>query len=678
MSKIHSIDFEYRKKDEEFLDLVCVSLDDKVYWLKDSLERANFTKAMGEYQGEYFIAHSASFAEIPCCIKLGLDVDKYVWIDTESLFMFIQHFKNGTDGAKGSNGKVQVGLLDCLDYYKIPHISKEQKEAFRDIILNQDIEENKEQIISYCKSDTDDLELLFDSEIMELFDLLYNENTQGRNYINPQVDEWKETPCCPFIRNKFNLYEFILSESLTHISVAKMYCVPFDLDPYLVNHIQTQTFKVKIMNKINEIIPDYFSWEGKEQKGVFLDWVFNKDKKFRDWWEKGVQGDVETKTKTGAYSTADKVIEQFLDDFRNTVPELEEFRQFKKLLNACRGLSNIDTKKNWIKPNHYSDGYRCHTNEQGAATSRFGNKASACHVPSWSKALRSCLKPQDKNIVYFSCDFNAQEMWIIGQMSKDYNLLEVYESSDVYMSMAQQMNLYPKDLPIPTEKQRSEEWFKPYKKIRSSIKGVNLGMNYGMAPKTYATRNNIDEEEAKRYWELFEETFDNKTRYIENIRDLFVTRSNLCIGKEQLLCRPLPHMRQDKKERISQNLPIQGMGAQITRRAIRYCQEQGLQPFLPVHDEIYFKTTTDKLKQDIIVARKMMKKAAFDCLEFADKDFPIKVGEAELYTSDKYTIHEGAEKVFNEIMKICREIDDGDCDLQIKSKFNNKLDEFFE
>lgn len=311
----------------------------------------------------------------------------------------------------------------------------------------------------------------------------------------------------------------------------------------------------------------------------------------------------------------------------------------------------------------------------GANTTRFGNKSSNGHIPSWSKSLRSCLKPNNEKEVYFSLDFGAQEMWIVGQMSKDYNLLDTYEAQDVYMAMAQQMGKYPKTLPIPTEEQRKEDWFKPYKQTRKEIKGVNLGMNYGMSYDTYARRNNIKREEAKHYWELFAKAFYNKDHWGKTLQYYFARKIygqetgrvegfeggyKVVIGKEQIVTTFRPTTKTNnynKQLRAILNFPIQCQGAQITRRAIRYCQENGLHPFLPVHDEIYFKTTKDKLEHDIGVARECMIKAAFDCIENPLTGYPIKVGNAECHYHDGYVIHEGAEERFEQIMNICKRLD---------------------
>ena len=696
----HSLDFEYNRKNNEFLHLVCVSFDNKVYWLDDGSQTNDFIQDMKKIEGETIIAHAASLAEIPCCIKLGVDVEKYTWVCTETLYKFINHLQDGTTG----NDK-KTNLIDTLkDFALLPQsITNEQKEYWRSIILSGNVENFKNDIIKYCESDTDNLVELYEQECKRLLNLI-GESRKMLNgsscldvELNTQLFETKIRPAnpgkgkksfvdklyVPFGTEKnfknFNLEDFIKSESENHIAVAKMYMEGYDADPYLISHLQDWRFLNKLREQCNELIPGLFDEKGTRKDEVLQDWIFTNIDGAKDWWEQGFHknGEIKSKTPTGGYSFAGDVIDYFCEEFEGN-DRLEKYRVLRKLIQAVQGLARSPSdKKGWYYPNLYSDGLHCHANEHGANTTRFGNKSTSGHIPSWSKSLRSCLKPKDENELYFSLDFNAQEMWVIGQLSHDFNLLETYEAQDVYMKMAQQMNLYPKDLPIPTEEQRKEDWFKPYKKIRQKIKGVNLGMNYGMSPITYAKRNNITNEEAQSYWDMFAKAFDKKTDWGKVLQLYFegdcVTETEtkgkswntglyLTIGKEQIITRFRPTNKRgdyNKQMRAVLNFPVQCMGAQITRRAIRYAQREGLKPFLPVHDEIYFKTTKDKFESDAKVARDCMMRAAMDCFNNPLKEYPIKVGEAELYKPGawEYTVHEGAEERFEQIINICKELD---------------------
>jgi hypothetical protein len=99
-----------------------------------------------------------------------------------------------------------------------------------------------------------------------------------------------------------------------------------------------------------------------------------------------------------------------------------------------------------------------------------------------------------------------------------------------------------------------------------------------------------------------------------------------------------------RNKRQAMNFPVQCLGATITRRALELAIERGLKPIFPVHDEIYFKTTLDRLDTDVACARKCMIEAAFDAVgEEALMDYPIKVGEVEVTTCNKVPKHSGGE-----------------------------------
>ena len=661
---------------------MCVSFDDRVYWLNDNTDLKEFQTAMQAVEGECLISHAASLAEIPCCIKLGIDVDKYLWVCTETLYHYINHIKQGTQG-----NEIKTSLIECLNNYGLSQgfTSTEEKDKWRNIILTKDVELYKNDIIKYCASDTNLLQKLFIAEIKELQqltsgDCLFCElDPDDFKYKLNKGNHQIEFPYNIGPRH-FNLDNFLKSESENHIAVAKMYMESYDADPYLIQHLQDWRYLDEIKKMINQLIPGLFDDKGHRKDEVLQTWIFDKIKGAKEWWEQGTHkdGEIKSKTPTGNYSFADKVIDYFCEEFENN-EELEKYRVLRKLIQAVQGLAKEPGDNNgWYYPNLYSDGMHCHAYEHGANTTRFGNKSSKGHIPSWSKSLRSCLKPSNPDEVYFSLDFNAQEMWIVGQMSRDWTLLDTYEAQDVYMKMAQQMNLYPKTLPIPTEEQRKEDWFKPYKKIRKDIKGVNLGMNYGMSPATYAKRNEIEISQAEEYWNMFAKAFSNKTLWGEILQYYYVGNPiknketgkiegwesgyKILIGKEQIVTRfRETNFKRNYNKQLRQilNFPIQCFGAQITRRAIKYAQKQGLRPFLPVHDEIYFKTTKDKLERDIEIAKNCMKKAAEDCFENSLKQYPIKIGEAELYLpgEGKYTIHEGAEERFEQILSICKKLD---------------------
>lgn len=253
-NKIHSIDFEYNKQGNEFLHLVCVSLDNEVYWLHGENNDTNkFIDKMKELEGEIFLAHAASLAEIPCCIKLNIPVEKYTWICTETMYKYINHLKQGTQ-----TSDISTNLVECLKHYGLSEgfTTTEEKDHWRNIILNHDVEQYKMDIIRYCKSDTTNLSALWLKEREEILELTSGETINAEFEPGYRVI-YQGAPC--FDKGKaFNLVEFVKMESENHIAVAKMYCESYDADPYLITHLQDWRYMDELKKEVNKIIPGLF------------------------------------------------------------------------------------------------------------------------------------------------------------------------------------------------------------------------------------------------------------------------------------------------------------------------------------------------------------------------------------------------------------------------------------
>ena len=59
---LHPIDFEYNHKDNEFLNLVCVAVDNKRFWLNNNEELADFQDYMKSIEGGIMVCNAASLA----------------------------------------------------------------------------------------------------------------------------------------------------------------------------------------------------------------------------------------------------------------------------------------------------------------------------------------------------------------------------------------------------------------------------------------------------------------------------------------------------------------------------------------------------------------------------------------------------------------------------------------
>jgi hypothetical protein len=101
------------------------------------------------------------------------------------------------------------------------------------------------------------------------------------------------------------------------------------------------------------------------------------------------------------------------------------------------------------------------------------------------------------------------------------------------------------------------------------------------------------------------------------------------------------------------NMPIQGMGGVVLRRAIKYSQDKGLNVIVPLHDALYIETNVDKLESDCDLLAQCMKDAFIDAMNCNGADL-IQLdceawgqGLVELYDKEMITKLENKIKIEN-------------------------------
>lgn len=618
---LHPIDFEYNHENDKFINLVCVAVDDKTFWLRNGEELEEFRAYMKSLENEVLVAHCSSLAEIPCCIEAGIDVDKYVWFDTFTTEKRLRSFIGKPEGA--------FSLLETLKEYGLSHAYNEtEKQDLRNVILTGEyLDYRRMEILDYCSEDIKDLKLLAEKQIEKL------EHQLSMDWLL-DVSTLKEVHY-----GELMVFQFISQQSQTNITTGKMYYQPFQADYNKISKMSDPRLVMLLKQNLNVLIPGVYDEFGKQKSGVVREFIMKEDEGAYEWFKnKGYL----TPSKD-EISLKDEYLSEYLSEHKGFSDKLDTFRQVTKVIKACSGFQK-EGDGNWITPNKFSDGLHCNASEYGTVTTRYAPKPSKGWIPGIGKALRNLLKPIDKNEVYFSLDFNAQEIWVIGQLSKDVKLLETYSSNDIYMSVAQNMGLYPKELKIPTEPERSEAWFQPYKPLRQKIKGMVLGLNYGMSPRTLAGRCKMDYTEAEELVSQYNSTYDYKFNWTTTLTNYFKNKASLYVGHDVCIKHQDYKESKSRNERQAMNYPVQCLGATITREALRLAFERGITPIFPVHDEIYFKTTKDKLEKDVEIARACMIDAAFNAVGVtALRQFPIKVGEVEITTCDHAPVHSGGE-----------------------------------
>lgn len=611
------IDSEFFDTTEEQVVPVCVVVYDDVtgdifkWWtLNSPKNQRDFKSFMEKNKGDTFFSY-ASVAEGRFLLSVGLNPVDFNFVDG---FLEYRCLTNHNDklmfGEQLVDGKVKVtkrpppkwqrseqeamnsfkpthSLVECT--YKLLGIQRDSihKNKMRDILISGDvtlIENNRKEILDYCKEDTIFLPKIYVRMVEEYHNLI--KSPHERSLLMGEM----------ILRGKYALL------------TAKM-----ESRGYPINLEKTKNFSSAVLplldecqREINELFPEIkpFKFDRKESK-------FSWDQKAtKEWLTKNV--DVDKWMKTDGFKKAVKILKkgETLDkskylslsldaftnvfDFKHDYPKDNfgaQMVRYLKLKQNMNGFVISPKKKSFLDFVGRDGRVRPYFNIYGAQSSRSQPGATGFLFlkPAWMRVL--CEPKPGKAIASF--DYASEEFLISALVSNDSNMIWAYESGDVYFAFAKLAGAVPKD----ADK-------KDYKEIRNLFKATTLGVSYLMAAKGLAaklsadTGREVSEEEAQNLIDLFYNSYPDFARWqedqIETYRELKEPIKLPCGWK----------MWGDNDNfRSSVNCPIQGFGGSIMRKAVEFAEEAGLNVILTLHDALYIEydsgdfAAIDKLKK---------------------------------------------------------------------------------
>lgn len=579
------LDFEFNGVAEETLNLVCcsttvVEADGKVeeidWWLfEDPLECLALAEYLEKHRGKTFFAYSVE-AEARSMLALELDVLKFLFVD---LFLEYRMLKNHNHdlmhGLQLIDGKIKRTYpygekgkdnLAAATYKMLKIlIDTDHKKEMRDVIIRGDREEiwkNKQAIMDYCRSDVKNLPLL--------------RNAISRYY--PKV--------IPKDKLRFLAVEAQRRGNYA-ARTAKMLRKGYPVNLEWLHNFSGNVPSVleACQRDINRQFPEDqrpFRWLKAQQRfglteKVVKDWIRAKH---GDEWEKTDGGDIslalEAFTKKYHYS--------------HEYPEghmAAQMIRYLKLKQAMNGF-NPNAEKT-IFHNLGTDGrIRPYFNPYGAQSSRTqpGSTAFIFLKPAWQ---RSMVQPRPGKSIG-DLDYSSEEFLLSALVSRDKKMLAAYKSGDVYLAFGKMIGMIPKDGTKKTHKYERDV-------CKSLVLGLSYLMTkYGLAHKlTEDTGRVWTEDEAQELVEQFEETFAD---FAEWRRELIATYSE--DGHIRLPCGWYMFGDNDNFRSVG-NIPIQGLGACIMRKAVELAQDAGLTVIFTLHDAIYIEYDSgDYMALDIL------------------------------------------------------------------------------
>jgi len=305
------------------------------------------------------------------------------------------------------------------------------------------------------------------------------------------------------------------------------------------------------------------------------------------------------KTKRGAYSTTEEVLEKYRDA-HPIVDLILDIRGLRKLL-----ATYIDALPLLINP-HTG---KIHTtyNQTVTATGRISSAApNLQNIPirtEEGREIRRAFIP-DKGDLLMSADYSQIELRLIADISGDKDMIEAFISDeDIHRATA--AKIYHENIADVTDEQRRR------------AKTANFGIIYGISAFGLSQRLRIPRYEAKELIDGYFNSYPHIKEYISSAiekarEDGYVSTM---MGRKRML--PEINSRnavvRGYAERNAVNAPIQGTAADIIKLAMvnvyrDFCRE-GLKTkmIMQVHDELVFNVVPEELdKVKEIVTRDMM------------------------------------------------------------------------
>jgi DNA polymerase-1 len=314
----------------------------------------------------------------------------------------------------------------------------------------------------------------------------------------------------------------------------------------------------------------------------------------------GLEADKSRKTKTG-FSVDHDVLEGLLEAHPAVKPILEH-RELTKLkgtyLDALPPLVNPRTG-------------RVHTifNQVVAATGRLSSQdPNLQNIPIRSELGRSIRRGfvAAPGKVLVAADYSQIELRILAHLSGDPLLSRAFrEGTDVHTQTAAEVF----GLPLAAIGARE----------RRIAKAVNYGLSYGQGVEGLARALDIPRSEAKDHITRYFERFPTIRRFMDDV----IAGARARGGSRTVLgrWRPIPELKSKSPvarraaERIAQNTPMQGSGADIIKLAMlrttaRLAKERLDAPMLlTVHDELVFECAPDDARRVGALVKEEMEQA---------------------------------------------------------------------
>lgn len=582
-ARIAFLDFEFNAVTSELVNLVSCGVYDPLtksshqFWLhKNEKEQARLAKFLQQYQiiiGYQCVAEARSF------LSLNLDPLSFKWID---LFLEYRMLTNHNDrlqwGEQLVEGKIKKVRKpppkwerdedDEKNGFRATHSlaeatfkltnkvrDTEEKDRIRDLIISAPKEFTKKEraeILGYNMDDVEFLPQIWKRVKEEFLELIDGDKSDLQQYYED----------C-FVRGRYS----------AHTAIMESIGYPINVERTRNFSRQIPAILAECQRDINEQLPGIkpFRWEKKESRFAWDQAVTRK------WLAENVDTKRWMRTAKGQLSLSLEAWERTFQ-FKHDYPRGNfgaQMVRFLKLRQSLYGFSESGGNRKNFWDSVGPDGrVRPYMNIYGAQSGRSQPAASGFMFlkPAWMRAL---VEPKMGRFIA-GVDYGQQEFFLSGLESQDKNMISAYLSGDPYLYGAKLAGAIPPD----GTKEK-------YKLERDTFKNTYLGILFGMTKYGLAVKLTNDlgreytEEDAQEQIDLFEEAYPKYMEWKQALLNDYESGMGIVL---QCGWRMGPD---NDNPRSAMNVPIQGMGASIMRKAVDLAVGRGCKVIFTLHDALY-------------------------------------------------------------------------------------------
>jgi len=599
LARTVALDFEFSGMVEPKVTLVCCTTMDMAtktsrdWWLhRDTAAQ----KKLADYllQFDTVIGYSC-VAEARSFMALGLDPLEFEWVD---LFLEYRMLTNHNDelqwGEQLVDGKVRRVKkpkpkwertdADKAEGFKATHSlaeatfkltgkirDTEHKKKMRDLIISAPEKysaADRKSIMDYCSSDVVFLPRIWE-RVWQEFKKLDGGTSQAK-FIEEAM-----------VRGRYS----------AHTAIMETLGYPIDIENTRNFSRQVGNILMDVQREINKLFPEIkpFRWNHKDNKFTW------NQKITQDWIAKNHDTKLWIKTEGKKLSLSLEAFEKqysFRHDYPADIFGAQMVR-FLKLKQSLYGFSDSGGKRKNFWDSVGSDGrVRPYMNHYGAQSSRSQPAASGFMFlkPAWMRAL---VTP-DRDHFMAGIDYGSQEFFIAALESEDDNMIAAYLSGDPYLHTAKLAGAVPMD-------GRKED----HKPMRDLFKATVLGISYLMTKHGLAIKLTNDtgrvwtEDEAENQIDMFYDAYPDFKNWQDELQRDY--RNN---GAIALPC-GWRMFGDNENIRSVCNVPIQGFGASVMRKAVDLAVGRGCKVCFTLHDALYIEGRIGQEHQIKILADSM-------------------------------------------------------------------------